>query len=334
MFTAAAAPVSVPTEEALITPAVRPLSVFSAAAPKVASSSVTASSPRLEISPATPALYAVVASAVEPVRVVTVPAFTTPSVRPLRVFSAATARVTSVSVTASLPRPVIAPARPALNAVVASAVEPVRVVTVPAFTTPVVRPSRVFSVAAASVMSFSVTDSSPRPVMPPDVRAVIAAVAAPVRVPTELASIAPVVRPSRVFRLAAPTDVSSIVTASLPRLVMPVDCSEVVTAAVEPVISVTVAALIAPPVKPSRVFRAAAEIVASVRFTASLPRFEICVDCSAVVVAAAEPLMPVTEAALIVPEVSPSRLFRSAASTTVSVSTTASSFRPVIPAAP
>ena len=276
-------------------------------------------------------MYEVVTAAAEPVRVVTVPALMMPEVRPSSVFRSAAASVTSSRVTASLPRLEISAE---LYEVVTAAAEPVRVVTVVASMVPEVRPSRVFSVAAASVTSFSVTASSPRPVMPAELNAVIAAVAAPVRVPTEFASTVPVVRPSRVFRLAAPTDVSSIVTSSLPRPEMPADCSAAVAAKVEPVISVSVAALIVPEVRPSKVLSTEAAIVVSVRFTASLPRLEICSDCSAVMVAPAEPLIPVTEVALIVPEVSPSRLFRSAASTTVSVSTTASSFRPVIPAAP
>ena len=53
-------------------------------------------------------------SASKPVSVVTEPAFTTPMVLPFTVFSTVAARLVSLSVTASLPRPVIVPAVPAV----------------------------------------------------------------------------------------------------------------------------------------------------------------------------------------------------------------------------
>ena len=79
--------------------------MLSAAAVTVVSLSVTASSPRLEMSPATPALNAVVALAVEPVTVVTEPASIVPEVQPLSVLRSAAATVVSVKVTASSPSP-------------------------------------------------------------------------------------------------------------------------------------------------------------------------------------------------------------------------------------
>ena len=69
--------------------------------------SVTASLPR----PVTPAeSNAVFAAAAVPVNVVTVAALTAPDVLPSNVLRTAAASVVSVSVTASLPRPVIVPA--------------------------------------------------------------------------------------------------------------------------------------------------------------------------------------------------------------------------------
>ena len=90
--------------------------------------------------------------------------------------------------------------------------------------------------------------------------------------------------------------------------------------AVEPVKVVTVPALIWPLVLASRVLRAAAVRLASVRVTASLPNPETPVVLYAVVAAAAEPVIVVTEVALIVPDVLESSVFRSDAVTLVSVS--------------
>src|SRR3989338_7590038 len=130
----------------------------------------------------------------------------------------------------------------------------------------------IFNVAAARVVSDNVTASLPKPVMPADPRAVETAAAVPVSVVTVAASIAPAVRPSRVFHAAAARVVSDNVTASLHRPVMPADPRAVETAAYVPVSVVTVAASIAPDVRPSRVFNAAAARVVSDNVTASLPR--------------------------------------------------------------
>ena len=136
------------------------------AAVRVASVSVTASLPRPEMPDAPVELKAVVRSAKEPVKVVTVPALIWPLVLPSRLLRSAAASVVSESVTASLPRPAIPDAPVELKAVVRSAVEPVRVVTVPALIWPLVFASRVLRSAAASVTSESVTASLPRPAIP------------------------------------------------------------------------------------------------------------------------------------------------------------------------
>ena len=122
-----------------------------------------------------------------------------------------------------------------------------RVVTDEAFTTPDVLVLTRFSTEAARVVSLSVTASSPRLLMPPTVYVVFTSAARPVRVPTVVASMIPVVLPSSVFRSAAAKVVSLIVTASSPRPAMPeapVELYEAVTAAVVPVRVVTDAALI------------------------------------------------------------------------------------------
>ena len=49
-----------------------------------------------------------------------------------------------------------------------AAAAPVKVLTVPAFTAPVVLPSRVFNSATANDVSSIVTASSPKPVIPLD----------------------------------------------------------------------------------------------------------------------------------------------------------------------
>ena len=147
-------------------------------------------------------------SALEPVNVATVPALIWPLVLVSRVLRSAAARVTSESVTASLPRPEIPVAPVELNAVVRSAVEPVRVVTVAALIWPLVLPSRVLRAAVARVVSESMTASLPSPVIPLESKAEVTAEAVPVRVSTEDALTATVVLPSRVFRAAALTDES------------------------------------------------------------------------------------------------------------------------------
>ena len=107
-----------------------------------------------------------VRSAVEPVRVVTVLALICPVVFVSRVLRSAAATVVSERVTASLPSPEIPDPPVELKAVVRSAVEPVRVVTVEASICPVVLPSRVLRAVAAIVVSERVTASLPRPEIP------------------------------------------------------------------------------------------------------------------------------------------------------------------------
>ena len=104
--TSAIAPVRFVTVLALTTPVVRLSSVLSAAAPRLASSIVTAEAPR----PLSPADWrAVVAAAVEPETERTVAALITPEVRPSSEVRATAVDEASLIVTASSPRPLIAP---------------------------------------------------------------------------------------------------------------------------------------------------------------------------------------------------------------------------------
>ena len=103
-------------------------------------------------------------------RVVTEPALTTPVVLPLSVLRAVAPRETSLSVTASLPRPLISPTAADRAASAADAV-PVIVVTVVASIVPLVFALSVSRSAAATETSVSVTDSSPRPLIWPAVLA-------------------------------------------------------------------------------------------------------------------------------------------------------------------
>ena len=148
-----------------------------------------------------------------------------------------------------------------LNAVVRSAVEPVRVVTAAALIWPLVLVSRVLRSAAASVTSESVTASLPRPEMPVapvELNVVVRSAVEPVSVVTVPALIWPLVLVSRVLRAAAARVVSESMTASLPSPVIPLESKAEVTAAAVPVRVPTEAALTATVVFPSRVFRAAA----------------------------------------------------------------------------
>ena len=72
----------------------------------------------------------------------------------------------SSRVIASFPKPDISLLPPAVYAVFIADAAPVKVATVAAFTTPVVLPLRVFSVATARVVSDRVTASFPRPLIP------------------------------------------------------------------------------------------------------------------------------------------------------------------------
>ena len=105
----------------------------------------------------------------------------------------------------------------------ASAAYPVKVVTVAAFTAPVVWPSRVLRTEAARLVSFMITASFPPPDTPAVVYIVLASAADPVTVKTVLASIVPVVFPLRVLRVAAVIEVSLKVTASFPKPLIPDD---------------------------------------------------------------------------------------------------------------
>ena len=73
-----------------------------------------------------------------------------------------------------------------------------------------------FRSPAAAVPAAIVTFSFPRPLIPEDAYAVATAVAVPVSVVTDDASITPVVLPSRKLRVVAVATVSDRVTASSP----------------------------------------------------------------------------------------------------------------------
>src|SRR5438094_889073 len=86
---------------------------------------------------------------VAPVSVVTVPALIVPVVKPSSLFSDDAVAVVSLSVTASLPSPLMPEEAYAADT---AAIVPVSVVTDAALTVPVVKPSSVFNDAAASVV--------------------------------------------------------------------------------------------------------------------------------------------------------------------------------------
>ena len=84
---------------------------------------------------------------------------------PSRVFNTVAANDVSDRVTASFPRLLIPDD---VRAVFASAANPVKVLTVAAFTAPVVVPSRVLRAEAATEVSLMVTASFPNPLIPDD----------------------------------------------------------------------------------------------------------------------------------------------------------------------
>ena len=147
---------------AVIRPLVSLSSVLRSSALMLTSETVTASSPRPEIVPTVFAAYAALTSARLPERAVTEPAFTTPVVLPSSALSTEAPSEVSLSVTASLPRPLIWIAAADNVASTAIAV-PVIVVTVEASIVPLVLLLSVFRSAAAAVVSLSTTASSPRP---------------------------------------------------------------------------------------------------------------------------------------------------------------------------
>jgi hypothetical protein len=92
-----------------------------------------------------------------------------------------------------------------LNAVKASAEEPVKVVTVEASIVPEVLESRVVNTVEETVVSVKVTASLPKPLIPSEVTAVFTSAADPVIVVVAVAVTCTVVAPSIVFRFAAVT---------------------------------------------------------------------------------------------------------------------------------
>ena len=147
-------PVTVVTVVALIGSVVLPSSVFSALAAAVVSLSVMVY--------ALPVPVRVARVARSPWLIVAV---TTPVVLASTLLAFNTL-VLPVSVTDSLPRPVIVPAVLALYNVMISDAAPLRVVTVAALIVLLVVPSSTMRSVAATVMSLRVTDSSPRPLIP------------------------------------------------------------------------------------------------------------------------------------------------------------------------
>ena len=89
--------------------------------------------------------------------------------------------------------------------------------------TPLVCASSVSRSPAWTVVSVSVTASSPRPVIPEDAYAVATAAAVPVSVVTDDASIVPLVAALMAFRSPAAAVPAAIVTFSLPRPLIPED---------------------------------------------------------------------------------------------------------------
>ena len=170
--------------------------------------------------------------------------------------SACTAVTGAVSVTASLFKPVIVPAKFALYAASTSACVPVKVVAAEAFTATVVLASSAFSAAASSDVSVTVTLYA----LPVPLKVLKLATKPEVR----LAVTTPVVTPSIV--LASVTETTSLkVTFSLPRPVTsPAPAAyTAATAACVPVSVVTESAFTATVVLPYSAVSAVAETVAS-----------------------------------------------------------------------
>ena len=88
---------------------------------------------------------------------------------------------------------------------------------------PVVAVSSAFTSLAATVVSDSVTFSSPRPVIPADACAAATADSEPVSTVTDDASIVPLVAVSIAFRSLAAAVPADSVTVSLPRPLIPED---------------------------------------------------------------------------------------------------------------
>jgi hypothetical protein len=236
----------------------------------------------------------------------------------LRVLRVAAAIEVSVNVTASSPKPLV-PAE--VIAVSTSDADPVMVLTVAALTVPVVAASRVLSEVALIEVSLNVTASSPRPLKPVVLKAVLAAAAVPVMVVTVAASTVPVVFVLRVLRVAAAIEVSANVTASSPKPLIPAVVNAVFTSDADPVRVVTVAALTVPVVFPLRVFRTDADNEVSLIVTASVPSPLIVPAVPAVYAALTSAAVPVrvVEVTDTATEVLPSSAVSEAASTDESV---------------
>jgi len=162
-----------------ITPEVFVSSVFRLATSTEVSDSVSASSPR----PLNPeALYIVVRSAKAPLTDKMVAMLTVPVVPSFTAFKSVAVVLVPLSVTASLPKPVM-PLDPVdCRAVLTSAAEPVSNVMLVAVICPVVFASTPFRSLAATADPVSVMASFPRPLIPVELSTVLTIAAVPVSV--------------------------------------------------------------------------------------------------------------------------------------------------------
>ena len=318
MSTSDASPVTVTTVAALTFPAVRSAALFRSLAATEVSLNVTAWVPKLEILPPNPDCNAraVAASAAVPVIVATFVAFTVPDVWPASDDSVDAAKLVSLSVTSWSPKLEIS--APAVDsAVLTSAALPVSVATLLAFTTPLVFPFRVLRTLASSVVSSSVTASSPRPLKSPDAYTVFASAAEPASVVTDVASTFDDVLDATVVKSAGSTVVSPTV---MVRTLLDAALVSVVKVATS--CSVTVAVMT--PVRPASIaFTFATDAVPLDTVSAAVVVRLMPADPIAVTMAASVPVIVVTASAFTAVELSPSIVFKSAASTEPA-STTAS----------